>query len=408
MNIKDFENKEMLIINQDSGYLMIDLANAFTERGFFVTLLTGRLVIRNHKLRDSVTVNRIVRYNRKSKLSRLITWTAAFLQILFLVLIRYRDKNLLIVTNPPFALFLPIFVRNRYSILVFDVFPDAIAELGLMKKDSMLIRLWEKLNQRIFSGADNIIVITEGMRDLVGKYSGQHPVEVIPLWSDNGYIKPIDPDLNPFVRKYGLSDKFVVMYSGNIGISQNLETMLEIAKLCRNRQDIVFLIIGEGVMKYRIEEEVKTFDLKNCMIIPWQAPGNIPFSMAASDLAVITVGRLASAVAIPSKFYNFLSAGSPILGIAPEGSEVAEIIRNMNVGKCFDPSEKYPMRDFILSLADNKKLSEEYKNNSLRAAKHFTSENAKKAVLLFQLPINKSIEYSSANKELVRTFYKLQ
>jgi glycosyltransferase involved in cell wall biosynthesis len=374
---------DLVIINQDSGYLMIDLANAFTEKGYSVTLITGRLVVRNHKLGDTVKVTRIIKYNRESHIRRILTWSIAFAQILMLVLFRYRKSKLLLVTNPPLALFLPFFVRNRYSLMVFDVFPDAISELGIMKEKSPVIRAWRKLNHRIYKRADSIFVITEGMKELVEKYAGEHPINVIPLWSDNGFIKPINPSRNPFIIENKLSGKFIVMYSGNIGTTQNLEVLIDLAKLSSRRTDILFLIIGDGIMSHQIEDDIKSSDLTNCIMMPWQEPENMPFSLAASNLAIVSMGKLSSSIAIPSKLYNFLSAGSPILGIASHDSELAGIIKKLKVGKCFEPSEKLNMLSFINSVADDSALYHKLTTNSLKAASHFTPENAVKTASIF-------------------------
>jgi glycosyltransferase involved in cell wall biosynthesis len=384
------ENKELLIINQDSGYLMIDLANAFTEKGFSVTLLTGRLVIRNNKLKDTVKVQKIIKYNRKSNSSRLYTWSVAFIQILLLLIFKYRKSTLLIVTNPPFGLFIPLFVKNRFSLFIFDVFPDAISELGILKPESMIIRRWERINHRVYRNADNILTITEGMKDLVQKYALKRKIEVIPLWSDNGFFKHVKTDNNPFIQKNNLSGKFVVMYSGNIGATQRLEILVEIAKLSVSRPDIVFLIIGDGIMRRDLEYEIKSAGLHNCVMIPWQEPENIPFSLAAANLAVVSLGKLSSSISIPSKFYNFLSVGSPILGIGSPESELASIIKKLNVGTCFDPSEKEEITTYIQMLADNKEKYNELYNNSLKAATYFTPENAKKAASIFCDQISQS------------------
>jgi hypothetical protein len=362
---------------------MIDLANAFTEKGFSVTLITGRLVVRNHKLMDKVKVARIIKYDRKSNIRRMLTWSIAFVQILLLVIFKYRNSNLLLVTNPPLALFVPLFVRNRYSLLVFDVFPDAISELGVMKEKSLLIRVWGKLNRRIYKHADSIFVISEGMKELVVKYAGEHPINLIPLWSDNGFIKPINPKQNPFIIENKLSGKFIVMYSGNIGITQNPELLIDLAKLSVSRTDILFLIIGDGIMRRQIEDEIKNSALTNCILMPWQEPENIPFSLAASNLAVVSMGKLSSSISIPSKLYNFLSAGSPILGIASPDSELADIIQKLRVGKCFKPSEKLKMLAFIHSIADDSALYNKLTVNSLKAASHFTPENAVKTASIY-------------------------
>ncbi len=376
-------NRDLLIINQDSGYLMIDIANVFAESGFNVTLLAGRIVIRDNELKDSIRVQKVIRYNRKNNFSRICTWTIAFFQILFLLEFKYRKYDLLIVSNPPFTVFLPLFVANRYSLLIFDVFPDAISELGILNSESFLIKTWKKLNISVYQRADNIFTISEGMKNTIKKYADIQEIKVIPLWSGNNFLKPCPEYVNPFINRHGLKGKFVVMYSGNFGIYENLRIILEIADRTYKRRDVVFLMAGDGIMRKQITDQINKMRLQNCILLPWQNTHEMPYSFAASNLAIISLGKISSSVSIPSKFYDFLSVGSPILGLANLDSELSQLITRLNVGQCFDPSDLENIIQFIYFLADNKDKYNELHANSLKAACEYTRENARKIVLFW-------------------------
>jgi hypothetical protein len=182
---------EIVIINQDSGYLMVDIANVFADAGYSVILMTGRTVIRNIPLKEAVRVRKIIKYERRTNFLKLVTWTIAFIQILILVKFKFRKASLFIVSNPPFAPLLPVFVNNKFSLLVFDVYPDAVSELGFLKTDSFFLKIWENANKKVFRMAESIFTITDGMKKVLLKYYEGAKIEVVPVWSDSDFMKPI-------------------------------------------------------------------------------------------------------------------------------------------------------------------------------------------------------------------------
>ena len=151
ISINVFNNlKRIVFINQDSGYLMIDIITEYVNKGYDCILFTGRLVERNRKLPQSVKIEKIIRYRRTSKLYRLFTWSIGFIQILTKLLIKYPSDELFIVSNPPLAPLLPLFLQNQFSLLIFDIYPDVLVELGYSAPTSAIVLLWQKLNRKIY------------------------------------------------------------------------------------------------------------------------------------------------------------------------------------------------------------------------------------------------------------------
>lgn len=353
---------------------MIDIINTHVSKGFQCVLITGRLVERNCKLDDSVKVIKIARYNRKSGFYRLLTWSIGFIQIWLTVLIKFRKEMLFIVSNPPFAPFLPLFVKNKFKLLIFDVYPDALSELGYLSESSMLIRFWKRLNRKVYQKAARIYTITESMKMALTNYADVNTISVVPLWTDNSFLKPIDREKNPFIKKHNLDGKFIVMYSGNLGLSSNPELLIELASVIDN-VEIIFLIIGEGAKKQSIVEEVEKKGLRNVLFLAWQPANEMPYSFAAADLAVIFHGPGISKLAIPSKLYDFLSAGAPLFCVTSKESEVERLVEKFNCGRSFLPDDLKGMMNFILKLADDKLLASNLSANSLEASKSFNIIN---------------------------------
>ncbi len=370
------KNKKIVIINQDSGYLMIDIAHAFLDAGYDCTLMSGRLVERDIKLDNRVGRQQIISYNRKSAIKRILTWLWGTVQILFFVWTKHSGARLLIVSNPPFSFFTTLFFRNRYSLLVYDIYPDALYQMGILSRGSVLVRIWENLNRRIFAKASHIYTLTPGMKQRLSEFVSGEKIEVVPVWSDNTFLKPVAKNLNPFVAEQGLKDKFVIIYSGNLGKTHPVESIVDLALLFRDNPAFFFLIIGEGNKKEQIAQRIASCGLTNCRLLPYQPAEVLPFTLSSGDLAIITLDEKASHLSIPSKTYNFLSVGAPLLGIAAPESELAKLIERYSVGQCFRASELAEMQQYILQLSENKLAHKSFSDNSLNTSLLFTKKNA--------------------------------
>jgi glycosyltransferase involved in cell wall biosynthesis len=370
------EFKEIVYINQNAGYLMIDIINA-KDNNYKKSIITGKIIPRNKQLAPEVTINKIITYDRSSSIKRIFTWTWGFLQILFLVKFKYKKAELFIVTNPPFASFLPLFCKNKFSILVYDIYPDAFVQYGILNRKSKFIKYWENANKKIYARAQHIYTLSNGMKNLLSNYVDETKISVVPIWTDNTFLKPIPKHENEFILKNNLQNKFVVMYSGNLGFSHDVEIIPEIAKIIAI-PEIEFLIIGDGDKKSLIEKKIKDYQLTNCKLLPWQETQMLPFSLAAADLSIVTLGKEASLLSVPSKTFNIMSVGTPLLCIASQKSELAQLVNTNKVGKIFDANQKNEIKNFILELFNNKNNLQEYKNNSLLTSKLFGPENANK------------------------------
>lgn len=371
--------KTVVFINQSSGYLMIDILNQFTEEGYNCTLITGLLVERDRQLSKTVKIRRIIRYNNTNSIKRIFTWGLGTIQVFFIVLFRYHNAHLFIVSNPPIATLIPLILPNPFTLLIFDVYPDAITELGVLKKGSFIIKIWKEANKRVYLHAKDIFTITDGMKDLLKSYVPAKEIEIVHLWADNEFLPRILPEKNPFIITHNLEGKFVVLYSGNIGISNNVEVLPNVAGLV-NSENITFVIIGSGARKRYLEEKIKNEGLENVMILPWQDVKNLPYSLSAASVAVVTLGKGASKLSIPSKIFSLLSIGLPVIGIGGQNSDLNDFITFHNIGKCFLPEDKEGIAQYILELANNPLYCADLSNNALQASKYFTRKNAKKFV----------------------------
>lgn len=367
--------RKIMILNQDSGYLMIDIANAFNNAKYKVSLITGRLVKHNILLQDSICLYRVPEYKKNNIYIQFASSVFAFIKMIFLVWTKSKGSHLLIVTNPPFTPLIPFFVRNSFSLIFYDIYIESPANFLPCGKKSIMSKLWVWLHEKSLKKAKTIYTLTEGMKENLQKFiDNNKTITVVPIWTNSDFLKPIPKADNIFVKTNNLENKLIVMYSGTLGISNELEILLDVAKKIKNK-NVEFLIVGEGTGKIALEKKGEELKLKNLKFLEWQPSEMLPYSLAAADIAVVTLSRSNESNSIPSKFFNYLAVGAPILSIAPESSELVNLIDKYRVGKNFGNPHVNDIIDFIELLSDEK-THRGYSARSLKAANDFTNINA--------------------------------
>lgn len=372
---------KIIFFNQDSGPLFADVVNAFARAGHSCTLLSTSKY--NIKLESDVKFVECIPYDRSSTLKRLITWLKYTWQV-YRYVRRHKDEELFIVSNPPLTMFIPKRLKRTYSLLIYDVYPDAIVSVGMLKESNPFVQWWEKQNKEIYRDAKVVYTLSNNMSKKIGKYCDVSKIRVIPNWADTSMMKPISHSDNPFLKDLRLQKKFIVLYSGNMGMTHRIESLIEVATKLKDNTDIFFLIIGLGAKKPMIETMIKERCLDNCKVMPFLPLEQTPYSIGAADIGVITLSEEAGDVSVPSKTYNMLAVGSALMCIAPQGTELGELVKEHNNGQVFRSDEIEKMKDFILNLYNNPLKLQEYKDNSRRASLLYTPKNVEKYVEYFK------------------------
>jgi glycosyltransferase involved in cell wall biosynthesis len=369
------KKRKIILLNHVSGYMMIDIANVFAGKYDECILLTGELRKRKKDLNPRIKQFNLIRYNPKSNLSRLITWAIGFVQALLYIIFRGGKADLFMTTNPPLGVFIPYFCKNKYSLLIYDIYPDVLIKYKMLSKESLIIKFWGKTNRKIFANAQKVFTISNGMKNIISKYVDPDKIEIVPCWTDNSFLKPIPKEDNIFIKEQGVSGKFLIIYSGNLGYTHDIEVLVDLAESVK-RENIFFFIIGEGDKKKILSDRINKSDKRNIRLLSWQDIKMYPFSLSAADLAVVTLGKEASIMSVPSKLYDIMSVGSPLLSIAEKDSEIAKIINKYDMGMSCSTDQVDKMSDFIYNLMDDKEYYQRLRANSLKASRDFTPDNA--------------------------------
>lgn len=367
--------KKVVLVNQSTGYLMIDIVNAYAKHYDEVVLLAGSIRVLERPLKEKVCVRHIMSYNRNSSSRRMVSWLWSSVQVFFLLLFKYRKFETIFVTNPPFAYLTGLILKREFSVIVYDTYPDALKNIGI-SENNPIYTAWEGMNRMIFGKAKNIFTLSESMALQLSEYVPKERITVIPNWSGSTKFGPVSREENPFIADNKLERKFVVLYSGNIGYTHNVEVLTEVAEKLKEETDICFLFIGEGRKKEELVKIAKQKNLDNCRFMTWQSPDILPYSLSAADLGVVTLNDTTAQLSVPSKTYNLMAAGVALLSIAPETSALAQLIQDHKNGRNFNAGQTMEIVDFILQCRNNRKELSVMSENSLKASKKYTYSNA--------------------------------
>lgn len=316
-------------------------------------------------------------------LGRLAAWNI-YTAGAMLNLLSVRRGDVLFLRTPPLQLGVPAFFAKalrgaRVLVNVQDIHPDLAIESGILTNPAG-IRFAKALEKWVYGLADKIAVISDGFaRNLRAKGVPGRKLEVLPNWVDTDFLRPLPKD-NPVSRRLGLQDKFVVMYSGTVSISSNLalERVLEAAKLLAGEQEILFVIVGEGLKKDALQAKAVSLGLRNTVFLPFQPYLDLPALLASSDVLLVPLDKDKSRLSVPSKLYTFMAAGRPILGLATPDSEVAAVLRETDCGPAVPPDDAAAVAAAVRTLA---RSPEGRREQGAKAREHVVRHFAKGTIL---------------------------
>jgi glycosyltransferase involved in cell wall biosynthesis len=260
-------------------------------------------------------------------------------------------QDAVVVETDPFLLpligrFLQWRHRCRLVVYLQDIYPDVAIALGKARA-GWFTRALRRCLFSIYRRADRVIVLGEDMRQVLT--DAGIPVDritVLPNWADTSRIYPIREN-NAFRQRQGLDGFFVVMYSGNMGLCQSLDDILEAAARLRDRRDILFLLVGDGASRARLEEIARERSLPNLRFLPYQPQSELAQSLSAADLHLVPLDSRVTGCLVPSKLYGILAAGVASLVVADERCESSRVVQRSATGRVVAPGHPEMLAEAI-------------------------------------------------------------
>ena len=282
-------------------------------------------------------------------------------------------SDLTIIVLPPLALGATIAVLARLKgsrtlLHVQDLQPDAAVELGMLKPGVLTRALYalERLNYRI---AGAVSTISEGMRrKIILKGVPESKTLLFRNWANDSIIRP-QSRLTSLRGEWGLQARdFVVLYSGNLGRKQGLESLLDAAALLSDEPRVRFVIVGNGAERLELQAKAESAGLNNVQFRPLEPFERLSELLATADVSIIPQKRAVTDIVLPSKLSNILASGRPVVAASPASSDLALILREGECGILVEPEDAAQMADAIRRLAVDPVLCSHYAANARKYA----------------------------------------
>jgi len=361
-----------------TGLLMAQLCEGLAAYGHEVSVITAFPHYENFRVWDEyrgklaqrdthngMQVLRLYVYapGKKSMVNRLVSYLSYNALATVAGTFSRRQWDLILCPNGSFFTGLSSWLLEQVKATPFiynvqDIYPDVPVRAGQLR-NRYAIHALRSMENFMYRKAAHVTVISQAMRaSLLAKGVPDDKLSVIANFVDTDFIRPLAKD-NDFARRHDLHSKFLVTYAGSLGYVYDLDTLLDAAQRLMAETDIVFVIVGNGVAKEALLAKARALQLTNVRFLPFQPRDDLPYLRAASDIQVSLYRSGAANDSFPSKIYEIMASGRPLLASADAGSSVAAVVQTARCGVCVRPGDGAGLADAILGL---------YRNPNQRAA----------------------------------------
>lgn len=309
-----------------------------------------------------VRIPSFIRY-RRTTMGRLVVSATYAVGALAWALSRRSGAVNIYLTQPPLYLavipLVKFFRKGRYICIINDLYPHVAAAGGYAREGSWGFRIMRRMVVRALQRTDVVIAIGRCMRDrLIREGVDEDHIRIIENWTDATKVYPVPRSENPLAEKLGIKNEFVVLYSGNMGIAHEFDTLMDVMEELRG-QPIRCVMIGEGAKKKTVEARVRERGLTNVTLEPYLAEDWLKYSQSLGDVHFISLKPEFTGLIVPSKTYSAMAAGRPVIYEGSADGEIARMIAKHQLGSVIAPGDRRSLKQAILGLAKQRSLGEE-------------------------------------------------
>lgn len=348
-----------------TGYLLTQICEGLTEQ-FEVNVIAGPPSYTNEEVKfvknevyNRIKISRLTNINlgKNNLIARLLRLSILSMKFAFAAIKRIpKNSKLLIVTNPvPLLILISIISKIKgikLYILVHDVYPENMVSAGLIKKGGVIYLFLQWLFKKTFARAHKIIVLGRDMKDVFEK-KNLSEIHIVENWAENKIIFPKPKNENEILHEKNLQDKLVFLFAGNIGRVQGIKFLIKGIKKIDN-DNIHFLFAGGGAMESYITNQIEKEQLKNItMLGPYNRSDQVNI-LNACDIGIVSLSKGMYGLGVPSKTYNLLAAGKPILYIGDKGSEIDLLVKESKIGWSVPSNNFEELVKMITHIYDSK------------------------------------------------------
>ncbi len=283
-------------------------------------------------------------------------------------------------SNPPINSVLGVWckkkTKSKFVFMNWDIYPHVVEKSTGNPIVHFICKGWHFLNNRKFPKIDKIVTLGEVMAQSINKpLKKKQDIAVIPYPCDPNFLKPVPKEENRFIKEQGLEGKFIVLYSGKLGLGHNIPLLLEAAKELKEKKDILFLFIGKGPGCDFVQAAVDAGE-ENVMLLPHQPEDVFQMSMASGDVGLVSQEDKMSELFMPSKTFSMMACGMPVLAVCNKDNDLYNTVVKNNAGVCPESLSAKDIADCVLDLYENKEKCAELGKNARLAAENVYSKDS--------------------------------
>lgn len=362
------QRKKVLIVSQviPQWYVCL-LSNSF-GKNVDIDIITG-----SNEIKDNVIQS--PKYESSSIKKKFISWLKHYF-----FMKKWRRKNrhkkydiVFATSNPPINPYICLKLKKAFNAkfiyMNWDLYPQIIKTSSRNLIIRFICKLWTRWNNRNFPKIDNVITVGKTMSESINAdLKRRIPISIIPIGVDTTRLKPLLKNENLFCINNGISNRFIVLYSGKMGLGHNIEMILQASQKDVIAADILFVFIGFGPKYKVVESFIKNNNAKNIKLFPLQDEGMFAHSIACGDVGIVSQEASMAHLFMPSKVYSMMACGEAIIGIGSNNDDLYNLISEEKVGISVTDESPDTLAAVLMELYNNKTLLKTYKNNARKSS----------------------------------------
>jgi glycosyltransferase involved in cell wall biosynthesis len=334
-----------------SATLPTELAIGLLDKGLDVSVVTGfpkeyidgnRRDIPLEENFKGVDIKRVkyTSQNNKTKLGRLLNFFTLFVSMLSKVNHLRKFNTIIVYSNPPILPIIPYylkkFFKTKFIFVVFDIYPDSALKMNAIKPNGSIHKVMKFINKRVYKKAEKIVLLGNEMKEYVianKVASSEENLHVIPNWYSNETLLETDEVINEEFLRIRKEFPFIVLYSGNMGSFQDMETILRGLLHYKDKKEVLFIFCGHGNKLPYVKEFIQENHIANAKVYDFLVGTTYADVLKISDMCVVSLEKGVEGLGVPSKTYGYFAAGKPTIAIMKSATDIAKSILLAECGR---------------------------------------------------------------------------
>ncbi len=349
-----------------SATLPFDTAKYLASHGFTVDGLVGypkEYSTDKHlpleETVDGIGIKRIkyMQLGRVGTFSRLINYFSFTFHALLYTSYLKNYRAVIVYSNPPVLPIVSLRAKKKYGtklvFVAYDVYPEVAYASQSLTSNSVISKVMNWINKRLYSAVDCVVALTDEMKDFLLEHRTELSPDRIVTIANWAHEKESKPDHEAYVR-FGYKDgQFIVSYFGNMGTCQDVETMMEAAELLKEDGRVRFLIVGHGNKKDTVEARIREKNLSNVQLLDFLTGKDFQQAVAVSSCCIVSLERGLKGTCAPSKYYSYLQGGQPVLAVVEKDSYLAKEVEDERIGHSIKIGDGEGLKNAIITMVEN-------------------------------------------------------